>query len=145
MKHATYTGQFRHFLSTSETLDLRRQDRDAVAFLPYREGMHSKARSATVVQFRGDNLEPIAVREDAARLESGYVPEEDMLQCAGEWDFLIRKHKSKEDEVLPVYGESEVEEAEGSTQIEDEEEASEQADLRFLSSKRVAEIVGKRR
>ena len=137
-------AQVRHFLNNAETIDLRRQDREALGILPYREHIHQHSRSATVLQFHGNREEPIAVKENAAHLESGYVPDEQTQQASGEWDFLEQKYNSKQDKVLPVYGESDDGDEEGMTQtteVSGEQEAVEQADSRFIHPNRVAEII----
>ena len=137
-------AQLRHFLTNVESIGLRRQDREAIALLPYREGIHQEARSATAVQFRGEKQDAVVVRENAAYLRSGHIPDGQMQQPAGEWEFLVQKHKSKEDELLPVYGESDFDEAEGLTQTSDidgEEGAEEQADSRFVDQDRVVELI----
>ena len=132
--------------SKSDSLDLenlQRQGRGACGILPYRANLQGKARSATVFQFRGDQAERIAVRENVAYLD-GPPPTESSAKSAGEWDFLIPKHRRDEDEVLPLYGESETGDVETLGQTADDEEedqASEEAESGNLTSERAVEII----
>ena len=104
-----------------------------------------KARSATVLQFKDDSDEPVALRENAAYLESGYVPDAVPQQSPGEWDFLLQKHKDDRDsEALPCYGESETgDEActAPSIDTEDDDDLAEESDSGFFNAEGVDEII----
>lgn len=135
--------QMRHFMINGEIVDTERNGRAASAFAPYREGLAS-SRSATVVQFRPGNNEPVAIKENFEHLGTGHTPNNYAQQNPGEWDFLVQKHDSSDDQVLPVYGESDDEESETIETTEGdlgEDAAEEEVDEHILSEDRVAEII----
>ena len=137
-------SQIRRFLEKAETVDLRRQGREALAILPYRDGVQGGERSATVLQYKSGGEEPIAIRENAAHLQNDDAPEESVQQAGGEWDFLVPKHNSTDDELLPLYGESEKGDAENSAlppDVEGEQEAAEEVDDDELGPDRPAEVI----
>ena len=139
-------NQMRHFMSNNEAIDVKRSERTAMAFVPYRDGLNEGSRSATVLQFKAGKDEPVAIRENLNRLESGTDPDDHVQQDepAGEWEFLVRKHKSSGDELLPVYGESDEDDSEDSvetTEFDTGHDAAEEVDDRNISKDRVLDIV----
>jgi len=119
------------FLHKTEPVALTRRGQNAAGLLPYRDGLHMKARSSTVIQANKCG-KYVAVREPAALfdselLESAEKPEELDLgqQSTGEWDFLVTAHPPQEkDEGLPVYGESQSIDAESTVRtIEDDSDS----------------------
>ena len=138
--------QMRHFMFNNDAIDVKRGGRAAIAFAPYRDGLSQGLRSATVIQFKAGNDEPVAIREDLNRLESGTEPDDYIHQeePAGEWGFLVQKHKGSGDELLPVYGESDDSDSEDSvdnTEADTGHDVVEEVDDRILSKDRVLEIV----
>ena len=136
--------QVHHFLSMGETRDLERDKKPAQALVPYRENLQS-SRSATVVQFRAGGAEPVAIKESLEHLENGHTSDEYMQQTAGEWDFLVQKYKSTDDEVLPAYGDSDDDDGEDTVETTEGDlgldAAEEEADDQVLSKDRVDEIM----
>ncbi|KAK3710560.1 hypothetical protein LTR37_010187 [Vermiconidia calcicola] len=136
--HFAHT-HMRHFLAKADQIDLRRGGRDALALLPYRESHGKGPRSATVLQFKEGDEEPIAIKEDVSELEGGHAPD-----AGGEWGYLIPKHNDEEDELLPIYGDSDDEDniTMTSTVGDDSEEAAEEEDdERYINLERIDEVV----
>lgn len=131
----------------SEPRRLERNSKSALAFVPYKESLQS-SRSATVLQFKPGQAEPVPIKESLEHLTSGHTPDEYMQQTAGEWDFLVQKHKTTEDEVLPAYGDSDDEDGEetaepteGDLGQDAAEEEAEDLEDRAPSKEQVAEII----
>lgn len=141
-------SRLQYFLTKAEVATMRRRDRDAVAILPYKEGAHHGARSATVVQVNKDN-EYVAVREQASMLQGGYDYSGMDQASTNEWDFLLQNHQQKDNEkIVSIEGDdsesgevltttAESEQGKAPEAIEDNEEGQDQSRIVELIDKAI--------
>ncbi|KAK5166237.1 uncharacterized protein LTR77_008498 [Saxophila tyrrhenica] len=145
--------QMRHFLSNTDYLDLRRYGRPAVGILPYRESQSRGVRSAMVIQFPEAGDTPVALREEATKLDREDAPDTADAQEVeadnnGQWEHLLENHKAQEDDVLPVFG-AEMDEHDPEAEApeesiagsDDESQAMEVAEADNITDERKIEIV----
>ena len=132
----------KNLFRNAELEDMKRQNRDALALLPYRQN-ESGTRSATVIQFTSEHGQhPVAFKENSAYLNSTVL--EKHAAAGGEWDFLMEKYATDEDRVLPEYGDSETAISESKLTTEDgdrESMAEESIAPDELSMERASEFI----
>ncbi|GAB7362184.1 hypothetical protein MBLNU230_g2210t1 [Neophaeotheca triangularis] len=108
-RHYVYS-RLRHFWSKAREFEVRERGRTAIAIQPYPDRLvpTNQYPPATVFQFKGNDNEVSAIRENAAFVQSGLAISTDTTQpgpSAEEWDFLRDKYKD-DDEIVSVLGDS---------------------------------------